>query len=260
MADLKPETKAYLLTTSTATITTQLYRRGFCNTFLQGVRPLGRYTKNMVGPAFTLRYIPAREDLDSHNAKRDPNAVQREVIEAVPPGHVLVMDCRGDTRAASAGDIYATRLKVRGAAGIVSDGGVRDSETIAAMDIPVYCAGASAPTNRIVHHAVDYDLPIACGFVAIYPGDIIVGNADGVAVIPQHIVDEVAKDAAEQEELEAYIMRRVAAGEKLPGLYPINERTRAEYAAWAAQNRKSDLPSEKQSDPAHSINNSIAQS
>ncbi|HEY1982241.1 MAG TPA: ribonuclease activity regulator RraA [Xanthobacteraceae bacterium] len=258
MADLKPETKAYLLTTSTATITTQLYRRGLRNTFLQGVRPLGRYAMNMVGPAFTLRYIPAREDLDSHNAKRDPNAVQREVIEAVPPGHVLVMDCRNDTRAASAGDIYATRLKVRGVAGIVSDGGIRDSATIAAMDIPVFCANPSAPTNRIVHHAADYDLPIACASVAIYPGDIIVGDADGVAVIPQDIVDDVAKDSAEQERLEAYIMGRVAAGEKLPGLYPINERTRSEYAAWAEKIQKSDQAANKPSAPGH--NNGIAKS
>jgi regulator of RNase E activity RraA len=239
MTDLKPQTKAYLLTTSTATITTQLFRRGFRNTFLQGVRPLGRYSANMVGPAFTLRYIPAREDLDSYHAKSDPNALPREVIEAVPPGCVLVMDCRGDTRAASAGDVYVTRLQIRGVAGVVSDGGVRDSGPISGMELPVYCAGPSAPTNRTLHHAVDFDLPIACGSVAVYPGDIMVGDADGVAVIPQGIVDEVAHDAAEQEQLEAFILRRVAGGEKLPGLYPINERTRQEYAAWAAQNRGS---------------------
>ena len=238
MTELKSKTKAQLLTTSTATITTQLFRRGLRNTFLQGVRPLGRYSGNMVGPAFTLRYIPAREDLDSYNSKRDPNALQREAIESVPPGHVLVMDCRGDARAASAGDVYVTRLQVRGVAGVVSDGGVRDSGPISAMEFPVYCAGPSAPTYRTLHHAIDCGLPIACGSVAVYPGDIVVGDADGVAVIPQDIVDEVARDAAEQEALEKFILSRVAGGEKLPGLYPVNERTRQEYADWVEQNRK----------------------
>jgi regulator of RNase E activity RraA len=236
MTALSPQSHAYLLKTSTATLTTQLYRRGFRNAFVQGVRLLGRHTRNMVGPAFTLRYIPAREDLDSYDAKHDPNALQREVIEAVPPGHVLVMDCRGNARAASAGDIYMTRLQIRGVAGVVSDGGVRDSGPISTMELPVYCAGPSAPTNRIVHHAIDYDIPIACGDVAVYPGDIMVGDADGVAVIPQKIVDEVACDAAQQEELESFILSRVADGEKLPGLYPVNESTRKEYAEWRARN------------------------
>jgi regulator of RNase E activity RraA len=148
------------------------------------------------------------------------------------------MDCRRDTRAASAGDVYMTRLKLRGVAGVVSDGGIRDSGPISGMDIPVFCACPSAPTNRIVHHAIDYGLPIACGDVAVYPGDIMVGDADGVVAIPRNIADEVAHDAAQQEELEAFILRRVANGEKLPGLYPVNDRIRQEYAAWAAQNRK----------------------
>jgi regulator of RNase E activity RraA len=241
MTELAAETKAKLLTTSTATLTTQLYRRGFRNAFLQGVRPLGRYTINMVGPAFTLRYIPAREDLDSYDSKQDPNALQREVIEAVPRDYVLVMDCRGNGRAASAGDVYMTRLQVRGVAGVVSDGGIRDSGPISAMELPVFCACPSAPTNRIVHHAIDYNRPIACGEVAIYPGDTMVGDADGVVAIPQHLVDEVAHDAAQQEELEAFILRRVASGEALPGLYPVNAKTRDEYAAWVAQKEKATI-------------------
>ena len=167
----------------------------------------------MIGPAFTLRYVPAREDLDSFGAKPDPNAKQREAIEAVPPGHVLVMDCRGDARAASAGDVYVTRLHARGVAGLVTDGGIRDSRTIQSMPLPVFCAGPSAPSNRILHHAIDFGLPIACGGVVVYPGDIMVGDADGVCVIPRGLVDEVARDAAEQEELEAYIQQRVAGGE-----------------------------------------------
>ncbi|MGH7044258.1 MAG: ribonuclease activity regulator RraA [Acetobacteraceae bacterium] len=234
---LDPETLELLRVTSTATLTTQLFRRGFRNTYLLGVRPLGRYHTNLVGLAFTLRYVPAREDLDSYGVKPDPNELQREAMETVPPGHVLVMDCRGDPRAASAGDVYMTRLSVRGVAGVVSDGGIRDSDTIARMALPVFCAGPSAPTNRILHRAVDYNLPIACGGVAVYPGDIMVGDGDGVAVIPAGIVDEVARDAAEQEQLESYIQRRVAQGEKLPGLYPVSDRTRADYEAWQATQR-----------------------
>jgi regulator of RNase E activity RraA len=234
---LSPETLANLRATSTATITTQLFRRGFRNTYLQGVRPLATYGEIMIGPAFTLRYIPAREDLDSYGVKPDPNELQREAMDSVPEGHVLVMDCRGDARAASAGDVYMTRLQVRGAAGVVTDGGIRDSAAIARMTLPVFCAGPSAPTNRILHRAIDYGNPIGCGGVAIYPGDIMVGDADGVCAIPRNIVDEVARDSAEQDRLEGYIQRRVAQGERLQGIYPVNERTRAEYAAWLAQQK-----------------------
>jgi regulator of RNase E activity RraA len=235
MTTLSQKTLENLRATSTATITTQLFRRGYRNAFIQGVRRLGKLTGNLVGPAFTLRYVPAREDLDSFGVKPDPNALQREAIEAVPAGYVLVMDCRGDSRAASAGDVYLTRLSVRNVAGVVTDGGIRDSAPISEMSIPVFCAGPSAPTNRILHHAADYNLPIGCGGVAIYPGDVIVGDADGIAVIPRGIVDEVALDSVEQERLEKYIQMRVAAGEALSGLYPINEGTRAAYEAWLAE-------------------------
>jgi regulator of RNase E activity RraA len=227
---LDPAIHAALKATSTATITTQLFKRGFRNAFIQGARPLGQILHgNMVGPAFTLRYIPAREDMDSYGVKPDPNDLQREAIETIPSGHVLVMDCRGDARAASAGDIYMARLLVRGVTGVVSDGGIRDTSAISRMEMPVFCATPSAPTNRIVHHAVDYNLPIACGGVAIYPGDIMVGDADGVAVIPKALAAEVARDAEKQDMLEAFILQRVLAGEKLPGLYPINDQTMQQY-------------------------------
>lgn len=232
--NISGETAARLAKTSTATLTTQLFRRGFRNAFIPAVRPVGQLHGNMIGPAFTLRYIPAREDLDCFSAEVDPNALQREAIETVPPGHVLVMDCRGETRVASAGDIYVTRLAVRGVAGVVSDGSVRDSEQIAKLDIPVFCAGISAPTNRILHHTIDYNLPIGCGGVAVYPGDIVVGDADGVVIIPRNLVDEVARDGAEQELLEAFIQLQVAEGAKLPGIYPVNEQTRAAFAKWRA--------------------------
>lgn len=234
MEPLAAATVANLRATTTATLTTQMFRRGFRNAFMQDVRSLGPLGSNLIGPAFTLRYIPAREDVDSYGVKPDPNHLQREAVDSVPDGHVMVMDCRRDARAASAGDVYVTRLKVRCVAGLVSDGGIRDSAAIARMGLPVFCAGPSAPSNRIVHRAVDYNLPIGCGGVAVYPGDIIVGDADGVAVIPRNIVDAVAADSAEQERLEAYIQQRVADGEPLQGLYPVNDRIRADYAAWQA--------------------------
>ena len=219
---------------STATLTTQLFKRGLRNTFCQGIRPLGRYEKNLVGPAFTLRNIPAREDLDVLENFSNPKHPQRYAIEATPAGHVLVIDCRGDARAASGGDILMTRLMVRGVAGVVSDGGVRDSLPIAALPMPVYCAGPSAPLNLVVHHATETQVPIGCGGVAVFPGDLIVADADGVVVVPAHLAEEVARDAAEQERMEAWIVERIRGGAKLPGTYPPNAATRAAYEAWRA--------------------------
>jgi regulator of RNase E activity RraA len=205
---------------------------------MQGVAPLGKLgNDNMVGPAFTLRNIPAREDIDVLDIFTDPDHPQRKGIESVPPGHVLVQDCRGDKSVASCGSILTTRLKVRGAAGMVSDGAVRDSAVIAALDFPVFCAGASAPTNLIKHHAIDMNLPIGCGGVAVYPGDIIVGDMDGIVVIPRHLAEEVATQAAEQEHMEDYILQQIAAGAPLRGTYPPGEETRNAYAAWKLQNK-----------------------
>jgi regulator of RNase E activity RraA len=217
---------------STATLTTQLFKRGFRNVFLQGVRPIGHYTRNMVGPAYTLRNIPAREDLDRVEGFANPEHPQRKAVEHAPACKVLVVDCRGDARVASGGQILMTRLMVRGAAGMVSDGGLRDSAAIAQMAFPVFCAGPSAPLNLVHHHAVDIDVPIACGGVAVYPGDIVVGDGDGVVVIPASLADEVAADAEEQEMMEEFLLARVAGGARLPGTYPPNDETKAAYAAW----------------------------
>jgi regulator of RNase E activity RraA len=185
-----------------------------------------------VGPAFSVRNIPAREDLDQLSAFENPNHPQRKAIESVPPGHVLVIDTRGEKRVASGGQILTTRLKVRGAAGLVSDGPVRDSGEIAKMDFPVFCAGGSAPLNLIHHHAIDLNVPIGCGGVAVYPGDVIVGDEEGVVVIPGHLAEEVATDAAEQEKLEVFLLERVQNGAALPGTYPPNAETRAAYEEW----------------------------
>lgn len=217
---------------STATLTTQLFKRGLRNTFMRGVRPLGRYGDNLVGPAFTLRNIPAREDLDVLEGFANPEHPQRRAIETVPAGHVLVVDCRGETAAASGGEILMTRLAVRGVAGMVSDGGIRDSGPIAKLSMPVYCAGPAAPLNLTVHHAAETEVPIGCGGVAVFPGDLIVGDADGIVVVPAHLAEEIARDADEQERLEAFVLKRIQDGAKLPGTYPPNAETRAAYEAW----------------------------
>ena len=228
------DTLAQLRHVSTATLTTQLFKRGLRNAFMQGVRLLGRLDHNLVGPAFTLRNIPSREDIDHAGVFADPDHPQRRAIEIAPAGHVLVIDCRGDTRAASAGDILITRLMVRGVAGFVSDGGVRDAGPIGEMPFPVFCCGPSAPLNLARHHAVESNVPIGCGGVAVYPGDIIVGDRDGVVVIPQAIAAGVAADAVEQEALESFLVQRVRDGAALPGTYPPNEATKAAYQAWRA--------------------------
>ena len=224
---------------STATLTTQLFKRGLRNAFMQGVRPLGPYADNLVGAAFTLRNIPAREDLDGVGVFVDPEHPQRKAIEITPAEHVLVIDRRGDTRAACAGEILVTHLMKRGVAGLVADGGIRDAGPIGEMrQFPVFCAGPSAPLNLARHHAVESNVPIGCGGVAVYPGDIIVGDRDGVVVLPSAMADEVSRDAAEQEELETFLLQRVTDGAALPGTYPPNEATRAAFERWRSARRQ----------------------
>jgi regulator of RNase E activity RraA len=234
MTEYPPYCLAAMRRVSTATLTTVLFKRGLRNVFMQGVHPLGRYGVNLVGPAFTLRNIPAREDIDRIEGFANPEHPQRKAIETVPPGHVLVVDCRGEQRAASGGEILVTRLMVRGVAGMVSDGRIRDSGPISQLSMPVFCAGPAAPLNLVAHHATETQVPIGCGGVAVYPGDLIVGDADGVVVVPAHLAEEVAREAEEQERLEAWILQRVREGAALPGTYPPNEATRAAYAAWRA--------------------------
>ena len=219
---------------STATITTQLFQRGLRNLFLNGLTPLNPRHCRFVGEAVTLRHIPMREDLDRLDAFRDPEHPQRKAIELVGPGQVLVMDCRGDVRGASGGNILITRLRIRGAVGLVSDGAVRDSPEVAEQPFPVFVAGRSANLNLVVHHAVDINVPVACAGVPVFPGDIVVGDEEGVVVVPRHLAAEVAAPAAAQEELERFILEKVEGGAALPGTYPPNEQTLAEYEAWRA--------------------------
>jgi regulator of RNase E activity RraA len=216
---------------STATITTQLLARGLRNAYLSGPRRLDPGTANMVGPAFTLRYIPAREDRDVLDVFKDYDHPQRRAIESAPPGAVLVIDARQQTRAAAFGNILATRFHRRGGAGIVTDGAVRDSAAFATLGLPTFVAAASPTTNLAQHHAVDLQQPIACGEVAVYPGDILVGDADGVVCIPSHLASAVARDAMEQERLEAFILSRIEAGSPLRGTYPPSEPLLREFRA-----------------------------
>ena len=234
---LSETARAALRGVSTATLTTQLFKRGLRNTFIQDVRPLNPDAPPMVGEAYTLRYIPAREDLDTLDVYNDRSHPQRKAVEDIPAGHVLVMDCRGDASVASAGSILVTRMMVRGAAGVVSDGGLRDSPEIAKLPFPAYCRAPSAPTNLIKHHAVDLNVPIGCGGVPVFPGDILVGDGEGVVVIPANIAEEVAHDAAEQDLFETFVTEQVRAGASIFGLYPPNEESRQAFAAWKWKRR-----------------------
>jgi regulator of RNase E activity RraA len=236
---MNPTTQQQLMTVSTATLCTALFKRGLKNQFIQDVRPLNPGLPNMVGPAFTLRYIPAREDLNSLAVFQDRQHPQRQAVEQCPPGAVLLMDSRKDARAASAGSILVSRLMKRGVAGVVTDGGFRDSPEIARLTIPAYHSRPSAPTNLTLHQALDINVPIGCGDVAVWPGDIVVGDAEGVVVIPAGIADEVAAEAVEMTAFEDFVTEKVLEGRSILGLYPpTEEQSRTDFAAWrAARNR-----------------------
>jgi regulator of RNase E activity RraA len=218
---------------STATLCTALFKRGLRNQFIQDVRPLNAGLPNMVGEAFTLRYMPAREDLNPINVFLDRNHPQRQAVEQCPEGAVLVIDSRKDARAASAGGILVTRLMKRGVAGVVTDGGFRDSPDIAKLDFPVYHHRPSAPTNLTLHQAIDINVPIGCGDAPVFPGDVIVGDAEGVIVIPAHMADEVAAEATEMTVFEDFVQEMVLEGRSILGLYPpTEEQSRNDFAAW----------------------------
>ncbi|WP_419729710.1 ribonuclease activity regulator RraA [Lichenicola sp.] len=231
---LKTETRERLQRVSTPTLATILFKRGLRQQTIQGVRPLRAPDGlSMVGPAFTLRTIPAREDLNPITVFRDPGHPQRQAIEQCPPGAVLVIDSRKDPRAASAGGILATRLMVRGAAGLVTDGGFRDSAEIAALAMPSYHARPSAPTNLTLHQPIEFDVPIGCGDAPVFPGDIVVGDADGLIVIPSHLADEIAEEATEMTVYEDFVTERVLAGHTIIGLYPPTDEANLElFRAW----------------------------
>ena len=230
---MNPQTRERLLGVSTATLCTALFKRGLRNQFIQDVRPLNPGLPNMVGEAYTLRYIPAREDLNPISVFQDRAHPQRKAVEECPPGAVFVVDSRKDARAASAGAILVTRLMKRGVAGIVTDGGFRDSPEIARLPFPAYHHRPSAPTNLTLHQALDINVPIGCGDVAVWPGDVVVGDAEGVVVIPAHLADEVAAEAVEMTAFEDFVTECVQAGQSILGLYPpTEEANRVAFEAW----------------------------
>ncbi len=232
MTELLAATREALLKVGTSTLTGALYRRGFRNMFMQDVNPLRADQPRMVGLAFTMRFIPSREDKNGPLAK-GRSSVQPQAMEQCPPGHVLVVDSRGDARAASAGDLYIGRLKARGCAGIVTDGGLRDSEGIGRTGLPAYLKRPTSPPSPIIHHPVDLGLPIGCGGVAVYPGDVIVGDCDGVVVIPPDIADEVAEEALATTSYDEFAEEEVARGRPLAGLFPVaGEEAKRDFEAW----------------------------
>lgn len=227
---LSDTTRILLREASTASLTSELLKKGFRNTFMQGVHPLGSGSR-MVGEAFTLRYIPAREDLDLQVDFDNWTNPQRVSVESIGIGEVLVIDARGETRAAALGHILCTRLRARGVAGVVTDGAFRDSPSIRAMQFPAYARGAHATSSSVIHHPVDFQVPIGCGGVMVLPGDIIVGDDEGVVVIPVAVADEVAQSAVARDRLESWLQQKVDAGASIRGTYPPNAETLAEYQA-----------------------------
>jgi regulator of RNase E activity RraA len=239
MVRLTPETRDKLKTVSTATLCTALFKRGLRNQFIQDVHPLNPAAGPMVGEAFTLRYIPAREDLNPLSVFQDRSHPQRKAVEECPPGAVFVIDSRKDPRAASAGSILVARLMRRGVAGVVTDGGFRDSPEIAQLGIPAYHNRPSAPTNLTLHQALDINVPIGCGDVPVWPGDVVVGDAEGVVVIPAHLADEIAAEAVEMTAFEDFVTEEVMKGRSILGLYPpTDEQTNIDFAAWRKANRR----------------------
>ncbi|MFN8526477.1 MAG: ribonuclease activity regulator RraA [Chloroflexota bacterium] len=231
MDRVSPEILETLKQVSTATISSQLNKRGYDHLFLIGVLPLRPHMR-MAGQAFTLRFIPSRADLEATGVYDNTTNKQRVAVESVGPGDVLVIDARGDLRAASLGNILTTRIKMRGAAGIVTDGAFRDYPAIQQIDIPTYARGRNPDISFTVHHPVDINVPISCAGVAVIPGDVIVGDAEGVIVVPRELAEDVARDGLAQEQREAFILSKIEAGSGILGVYPPNEATLAEYEAW----------------------------
>lgn len=228
LSPLDGEVRAALMEVSTATLATILFKRGFRSRVVRGVKP-SRSGPNMVGVARTLRYVAAREDLDTlPNWQRDDNP-QRRIADEVEPGQVVVIEAREEMGCGTMGGMLVARMQVRGAAGIVSDGPFRDAPFLTTLDMPSYAPGMNANTNLIAHHPEDLDRVITCGGVQVRPGDVVVGDKEGVVVIPRYLASELAPLALEQERAEAFIERKMLAGASVAGTYPMSAAVRAEY-------------------------------
>ncbi len=227
---LSPEAVATLKRVSTATVTTVLLKKGLRNVWMRGARPLRPGQERLVGPAFTLRFVPAREDLATPESWSKPIST-RTAIEAMPEGCITVVDAMGVTDAGIFGDILVARMAKRGVTALVTDGVMRDLEGVLGTGLPVWCNGAAAPPSVAGLTFVNWGEPIGCGGVAVFPDDVIVADQDGAVVIPQALVDQVLAEGPEQEAMEAWIVGEVNNGAALPGLYPMNAETKARYAA-----------------------------
>jgi regulator of RNase E activity RraA len=228
---ISEETRAQLRNASTATISSVLKKHGFDDLFLEGLIPL-RPELSLVGQAYTLRFVPTRPDLDPTGEFDNTTNKQRIAVEHVGPGDVLVIEAREDTRAGTLGDILATRIWKRGAEGIVSDGAFRDTPGVAEIDLPTYSLGQNPNLSSAIHHPIELNGPIVCAGVTVLPGDVVVGDAEGVIIIPRSIAETVAQEAHEQEQREAFILEKIRAGSSILGVYPPNEETLAEYETY----------------------------
>ena len=224
---------------STATLTMQLLKRGIKSIWMYGPKPLKLNQDRIAGPAYTLRFLPGREDLNGPDILRRTDLAQRRAIEECPPGYILVVDALGRLDGAAIGDILATRLQVRGVAGLVSDANVRDADGVLASGLPVWCPGAAAPASIANLSDGELNVPIGCGGVAVIPGDWIIADNDGVVVVPKIFAEEIARDGLEQEIHEEFILSQVKNGAPIPGHYPPNEVNMAKYREWLGKTRSS---------------------
>ena len=218
---------------TTATLTTVLLKKGLRNSWMRGPKPLKTGEPRLVGEAFTMRFIPMREDLATPESWSSPRST-RAAIEEMPAGCVTVIDGMGNREAGVFGDILVSRMAKRGVAGLVTDGVMRDGEGVLAAGLPVWARGVSAPPSIAGLTFVGWQEPVGCGGVAVFPGDVIVADGDGAVVIPQAMLESVTEAGVEQERLEGWLLSEVERGQALPGLYPPNEETRKRYEAWKA--------------------------
>ena len=230
---LNPKAVEILSQVTTATLTTLLLKKGLRNVWLRGTRPLRAGQPRLVGRVFTLRFVPAREDMATPESWSSPIST-RAAIEDMPAGCIAVVDAMGVTDAGVFGDILCTRMVKRGVTALVTDGVVRDVSGVLGSGLPVWCSGAAAPPSVAALTFVDWQRPIACGGVAVFPGDVLVVDDDGAVLIPAALLDEILVLAPEQERLESWIMRQVEQGAALPGLYPPNAENKARYLAETA--------------------------
>jgi regulator of RNase E activity RraA len=230
-----PDILATLRTVTTATLTTVLLKKGIRRSWMEGPMPLTSGQGRLAGPAFTLRFVPAREDLATPESWAKPIST-RGAIEAMPDGVIAVADAMGIRSAGIFGDILVARMVKRNVTALITDGVIRDRAGVLAAGLPVWSAGTAAPASVSSLTFVGWQEPIGCGGVAIFPGDVVVADDDGAVVIPLDLVEAVTREAVEQERLEGWIVSEVERGEKLPGLYPMNAETKARYEAWRKRN------------------------